>query len=53
VSASVLVAWWAGSAAYACHGLERVERDFACELAGFVLSDVDGLEFIRFFLLAK
>ena len=28
-------------------------RDFACELAGFVLSDVDGFEFIRFFLLAK
>jgi len=24
-------------------------RDFACELAGFVLSDVDGFEFIRFF----
>ena len=46
----VLVSRWAGFAAYACHQAtaERIERDFAYGLAGFVLSDMDGFESIRF-----
>ena len=54
MSESVLVAWWAGSAAYTCHRLENSGyRLFARELAGFDLSDVNGFVFLSFFVLAK
>ena len=38
-----------------CHDRSSIaiERDFACELAGFDLSDVNGFVFIRSFLRAK
>jgi len=42
VSESVLVAWWAGSAAYACHPHQGywIKRYFAVGLRGFDLSDL-------------
>jgi hypothetical protein len=55
MSKCVLVAWWAGSSAYACHFSSNIaDKPVFCRwIVGFDLSDAIGFVFVAIFLLAK